>query len=158
MHFESEFILNREHLEECYDQSFPFSKHQTPRYKIIILLVITGALVVFFTVQQNHLAFFLWALALVEYISFRYRKAWWLTRQVWSKNSGNTIKLIIDDSGITTQSLYINNQLSWCDISRINETEKGLMLTLKNGGSNYLSIKTLDEPTITFIKNQVQPQ
>ena len=154
MHFKSEFILNRQHFEECYDQSLPFSKNNTPRFKLMALLIIAGVLLLFWAEQKNTLAFFLIALAFVELISFRYRRAWWLSRQVWSKNSGNTIKLIIDDNGITTQSLYINNQLLWSDISQLNETKKGLMLTLKNKGSNYLSKATLDEQAIAFIKRQ----
>ena len=155
MYFESEFILNRQHLEECYDQSLIFSKNRTPKFKLIALLVTVGVLILFFAEQQKTIAFFLLALALVEYFSFRYRRAWWLTRQVWSKNAGNTIKLVIDDNGITTQSLYINNQLSWSDISKLKETEKGLMLMLKNGGSNYLSKANLNEQVITLIKQHV---
>jgi hypothetical protein len=154
MHFESEFILNRQHLEECYDQSLPFSKNRTPRFKLMTLLIIAGVFLLFWGEHQNTLAFFLLALAFVEFVSFRYRRAWWLSRQVWSKNAGNTIKLMIDDKGITTQSLYINNQLLWSDISQLNETKKGLMLTLKNKGSNYLSKAMLDEQSIAFIKQQ----
>ena len=155
MHFESEFILNRQHLEECYDQSLPFSKNRTPRFKFMGLLVVAGVLILVLGEQQNHLAFFLLALAFVEFMSFRYRRAWWLTRQVWSRNSGNTIKLIIDDKGITTQSVYINNQLLWSDVLKLDETEKGLMLTLQNGATNYLSKSNLNDLMIEFIKQQI---
>lgn len=154
MHFESEFILNRQHLEECYDQSLPFTKNRTPRLKLMTFLVIAAVLILLLGEQHNILAFFLLALALLEQISFRYRRAWWLTRQVWSRNSGNTIKLIIDDKGIETQSLYNNAQLLWSDVSKVDDTEKGLMLTLKNGGFNYLSKSNLNDLVIGFIKQQ----
>ena len=154
MHFESEFILNRQHFEECYDQSLPFSKNNTPKFKLMALLITVGIFLLFWGEQQNTLAFFLIALAFVELISFRYRRAWWLSRQVWSKNSGNTVKLIIDEDGITTQSLYINNQLLWSDMNKLNETEKGLMLTFKNKAANYLSKSALNEKSIAFIKKQ----
>jgi len=156
MHFKSEFILDRQHLEECYDQSHPFSKHQTPRIKIIILLVISSILLFIYADQQDLLAFFLLGLATVEYLSFHYRRGWWLTRQVWSKNSGNTITLTINDNGITTHSIYINSQLTWNDISSVNETDKGLLLTLKNSGSNYLSKAHLNDQVINFIKMQIK--
>jgi hypothetical protein len=156
MHFKSEFILDRQHLEECYDQSQPFSKQQTPRIKLIIILIISSLLLLIYAEQQNHLAFFLLGLATVEYLSFHYRRVWWLTRQVWSKNSGNTITLTINDNGITTQSIYINSQLTWDDISCVDETEKGLLLTLKNSGSNYLSKTNLDVQVIDFIKQQIK--
>lgn len=155
MHFETEFILNRQHLEECYDQSLPFTKKRTPRFKIMTFLIIAAVLILLLGEQQNTLAFFLLALALLELISFRYRRAWWLTRQIWSRNSGNRIKLIIDDKGIETQSLHNNNQLLWSDIAKVDETEKGLMLTLNKGGSNYLSKAKLNEQVIAFIKQQV---
>lgn len=156
MHFESEFILDRQHLEECYDESHPFSKHQTPRIKIIILLVISSILLFIYADQQGLLAFFLLGLATVEYLSFYYRRGWWLTRQVWSKNSGNTITLTINDTGITTQSIYINSQLTWDEISCVDETEKGLLLTLKNSGSNYLSKANLNNQSLDFIKMKIK--
>lgn len=152
MFFESEFILNRQHLEESYDQSQPFSKHQKPRIKFIALLLVVALLIFNFTESQNVLAYFAIALATLEYLSFRYRRSWWLTRQVWSKNSGNIIHLTIDDSGIKIKSVYINNQLLWIDISKVDTTEKGLMLTLKNGAKSYLSNSALNEEVIAFIK------
>ncbi len=155
MHFETEFILDRQHLEECYDQSLPFTKNRTPRFKLMTFLVVAAVLILLFGEQQNILAFFLLALALLELISFRYRRAWWLTRQLWSRNSGNSIKLIIDDKGIETQSLYNNSQLLWSDIAKVDETAKGIMLTLKKGGTNYLSKANLNEAVIAFIKQQI---
>ncbi len=155
MHFETEFILNRQHLEECYDQSLPFAKNPKPRFKLMTFLIIAAVLILLLGEQQNTLAFFLLALAVLELISFRYRRAWWLTRQVWSRNSGNRIKLIIDDKGIETQSLHNNSRLLWSDIATVDETEKGLMLTLNKGGSNYLSKAKLNEQVIAFIKQQV---
>lgn len=154
MHFESEFILNRKHLEECYDQSAVFTKKHTPRYKFIAALLITALLILFFGGTQSSLGYFFIGLTVLEFISFKYRRAWWLMRQVWSRNSGNTIKLIIDDNGIKTQSLYNNNQLLWSDINKINETSKGLMLTLNNGTLHYLSKATLNDMMIDFINNK----
>lgn len=152
MFFESEFTLNRQHLEESYDQSQPFSKNQKPRVKFIVLLLVVALLIFNFTESQDVLAYFAIALAVLEYLSFRYRRAWWLTRQVWSKNSGNTIHLTIDDKGIKIKSLYINNLLLWDDVSKVDTTEKGLMLTLKNDAKNYLSNSALNPEIITFIK------
>lgn len=155
MHFETEFILDRQHLEECYDQSLPFTKNRTPRFKLMTFLILAAGLILLLGEQQNTLAFFLLALAVLELLSFRYRRAWWLTRQLWSRNSGNSIKLIIDDKGIKTQSLYNNSQLLWSDIDKVDETEKGLMLSLKKGPANYLSKANLNEQVIAFIKQQL---
>jgi len=118
------------------------------------LLVAIAVLILLFGEQQDILAYFLIALALLELMSFHYRRAWWLSRQVWSRNSGNTIKLIIDDMGITTQSLYNNSQLLWSNVAEVAETEKGLILVLKNGGHHYLSKQNVTTDVSDFIKQQ----
>ncbi|MCG6201285.1 YcxB family protein [Psychromonas antarctica] len=154
MHFESQFPLNRQHLEECYDQSLPFNKNSTPRFKFIALLVTSALLIFVFSKQLDVLAYFLIALALVEFMSFHYRRAWWLSRQIWSRNSGNTITLVIDDKGIKTQSLYNNSQLLWSDLLKVGETDLGLMLTFKSAKLYYLSKSNLNNVVCEFIKQQ----
>jgi len=155
MHFESEFILDRQHLEECYDQSLPFAKNQKPRFKFMTFLVIAAVLILLLGEQQNFFAFFLLALAILEMISFHYRRSWWLTRQSWSRNAGNSIKLIIDDKGIETQSLQKSSSMLWTEVIKADETAKGVMLTLKNGSLSYLSKKDLNSQVIEFIKQQL---
>jgi hypothetical protein len=154
MLFQSEFVLNREHFAECFDQSALLKVKRAPRYKLMVALVLVGLLIVVFAAQQKTLGFFLIALAFLEYFSFRYRRAWWLTRQMWSRNSNNTISLNIDDNGVKIESLYNNNQLLWSDIGKVIETPDGLMLELKSGGQNYLSKRSLDQKCIEFIKSQ----
>ncbi|WP_019613112.1 YcxB family protein [Psychromonas ossibalaenae] len=152
MQFESEFTLNRQHFEECFDQSLPFTKNKNPRYKFMAALLLGGLLIVIFIQGQKTLGFFLMALAGLEYFSFRYKRTWWLTRQMWSKNSGNTIKLTIDEQGVKINSLYNNTQLQWSEVAKVDETPKGLMLTLENGALNYLSKAVLNEQVSDFIK------
>ena len=154
MLFQSEFVLNREHFAECFDQSELLNVKRSPRYKFMAALVLVGLSILVFAEQQKTLGFFLIALAFLEYFSFRYRRAWWLTRQMWSRNSNNTITLIIDEQGVKIQSLYNNNQFLWSDINEVIETHDGLMLVLNNSGQNYLSKATLDEECINFIKSK----
>ncbi|WP_354623786.1 YcxB family protein [Psychromonas sp. MME2] len=158
MRFQSEFSLNREHLQECYDESLPFSKNKTPRYKFMALLIAAAIAIFIFTDDEDILGYFLLALVIVEWFSFRYRRAWWLTRQVWSRNSGNTIHLIIDDKGIEIKSVYNNSQLLWGDIANVEETSKGLLLIANNGGSHYISKSTISEQAKAFIIEHTQPE
>ena len=152
MFFQSKFVLNREHFEECFDQSLLLGKKTTPRYKLMAFLVVGGSLIIILSNQQKTLGLFLIALSFVEYFSFRYRRAWWLMRQMWSRNSHNTITLTINDQGVKIESLYNNNQLLWDEIEKTVDTPEGIMLFLKKGGKNYLSKSTLDEKSVTFIK------
>ncbi|WP_372883178.1 YcxB family protein [Psychromonas sp.] len=157
MFFQSKFVLNREHFEECFDQSALLGKKAAPRYKFMAFLVIGGCLILILVPQQKTLAFFLIALSFVEYFSFRYRRAWWLMRQMWSRNSHNTITLTINDQGVKTESLYNNSELLWAEIKGMVETPKGIMLLLKNGNKNYLSKASLDEKAVAYIKLKAAP-
>ncbi|HEY5716381.1 MAG TPA: YcxB family protein [Psychromonas sp.] len=152
MFFQSKFVLSREHFEECFDQSSLLGKKNAPRYKLLVFLVVAGCLIIILTPQQKTVALFLIALSFVEYFSFRYRRAWWLMRQMWSRNSHNTVTLTINDQGVKIESLYNNNQLLWDEIKNRVETPKGILLFLKNGGKNYISKAALDEKAIAFIK------
>lgn len=155
MFFQSKFVLNRKHFEECFDQSLLVGKQATPRYKFIAFLLCAGSAIIIFSNQQKTIGFFIVALAFVEYFSFRYRRAWWIMRQMWSKNSHNTINLTINEQGVKIESLYNNNELPWDEIENSVETPKGIMLILKNGAKNYLSKSTLNEQAIAFIKLKV---
>jgi len=158
MFFQSKFVLNREHFEECFDQSLLLGKKPSPRYKLMAFLLITGGAIIILGKQQKTLGLFIVSLSFVEYFSFRYRRAWWLMRQMWSKNSHNTITLTISEQSVKTESLYNNSELLWDEIEQWVDTPKGIMLLLKNGAKNYLSKSSLDEQAIAFIKLKVAEQ
>lgn len=149
---QSKFVLNREHFEECFDQSLLLGEKPSPRYKLMTFLLFAGGAIIIFGNQQKTVGLFIISLSFVEYFSFRYRRAWWLMRQMWSKNSHNTVTLTISEQGIKTESLYHNSELLWDEIENRVETPKGIMLLLKNGAKNYLSKSSLDEQAIALIR------
>jgi hypothetical protein len=155
MLFQSKFVLNREHFEECFDQSLLLGGKTSPRYKLMAFLLVAGSAIIIFSDQQKTVGLFVISLSFVEYFSFRYRRAWWLMRQMWSKNSHNTITLTVSEQGVKIESLYNNNELLWDEIKHRVETPKGIMLFLKSGAKNYLSKSSLNKQAITFIKVKV---
>jgi len=155
MLFQSTFVLNREHFEECFDQSLLLGEKPRPRYKLMAFLLFAGGAIIFLDNQQKTLGLFILCLSFVEYFSFRYRRAWWLMRQMWSKNSHNTVTLTISEQGVKIESLYNNHELLWDEIKNRVETPKGIMLLLKNGAKNYLSKSSLNEQAIALIKLKV---
>ena len=156
MQFSSEFILDREHFSECYEQSALINPAKKMRYNFIGALLLFAFLIMIFTEQSVAVGLFFIGLAFVEYFSFKYRKAWWLLRQMWSKNSGNRITLSIDDNEIKIISLYQNQSFPWDDIQEIIETPKGIILKLEKNVQNYLSKSSLNEEVINFIKQAVR--
>ena len=156
MQFSSNFTLDREHFAECYDQSALINPPKKIRYQFIGALLVVGFLIMMFTEQPVAVGLFFIGLAFVEFFSFKYRKAWWLSRQMWSKNSGNTITLNIDDTGITIVSLYQNQRFDWKDINELIETPLGVILKLENNAQSYLSKSSLNDQVLSFMKAKLE--
>jgi len=155
MQFSNDFILNREHFSECFEQSELLTPPKKMRVTFIGALLLLGFLVLMFTDQSVAVGLFFIGLAFVEFFSFKYRKAWWLSRQMWSKNSGNTITLNIDDDAINIDSLYQTQSFSWNEIKEVIDTPEGIMLQLESGNQSYLSKSSLNAEVIDFIKSKV---
>lgn len=149
--FNTEFTLSRDYLAECFDQSLPYGKNARPNYLFPALLFAAGTGLLFFTEQSKFIACMLIALAALELIHIRFRRAWWLTRQMWGRSANSAVKLTIDAQGIKTQSPYTQTSLLWADIMRIIETDLGLILVTKSGGQQYLSKALLSAELISEI-------
>lgn len=137
--FNTQFTLSRDYLAECFDQSLPYGQNAKPNYVFPALLFVFGAGLLFFTEQPKIVGSLLIALAILELIHMRYRRAWWLTRQMWGRSADSEVKLSIDATGVQTQSPYSETALLWADIESVIETELGLILVAKSGGQQYLS-------------------
>jgi len=155
MQFSSDFTLDREHFSECYDQSALVNPPKKMRYPFIGALLLVGFLIMMFSSQPVAVGLFFIGLAFVEFFSVKYRKAWWLSRQMWSKNSGNRITLSIDASAIKITSLYQNQCFNWTDITSCKETPKGVILHLNSGAQSYLSKSSLNAEVLHFIQQQL---
>jgi hypothetical protein len=147
--YQTAFILNKAHYGECFDQSVVTDTTIKPYYKAMLLFVV--GLILLFVVGTNYYGvFFVVALAALEAVSVRYRKAWWLARQMLSKASNSEITLVIDEQGITTKSFHVNGEIKWCDVSEIKQTDQGLLI-IHPGGTNYISKSCLGQEVQEFI-------
>ncbi len=149
--FNTKFTLSRDYLAECFDQSLPHGKNAKPNYLFPILMFAAGAGLLFFTEQPKIAGGMLFALAVLELIHNRFRRAWWLTRQMWGKSAGSEVELTMDETGIRTQSPYAQTTLLWENIERIIETDLGLILVAKSGGQQYLSKMLFSDTLIADI-------
>jgi len=154
--FNTQFTLSREYLAECFDQSLPYGKNATPNYLLPALLLAAGTGLLFFTEQTKIIGSMLIALAVLELLHTRYRRAWWLTRQMWGRSSGIEVKLTIDEGGIQTQNPYTQTALLWADIERVIETDLGLILVAKSGAQQYLSKSLFSAELISAIVARIK--
>lgn len=137
--FNTKFTLSRDYLAECFDQSLPHGKHAKPNYLFPGFLFLAGAGLLFFAEQSKGAGSMLIALALLELFHIRFRRGWWLRRQMWGRSANSEVKLSIDDDGIKTQNPYTQTVLLWADIKSVIETDLGLILVANSGGQQYLS-------------------
>lgn len=145
--FNTQFTLSRDYLAECFDQSLPHGKNARPSYLFPAFLLAAGGGLLFFTEQPKVAGSMLIALAVLELLHIRYRRAWWLTRQMLGKSANSEVKLTIDETGVKAASSHTQTALLWSDVERVIETELGLILVAKSTSQQYLS-KSLFSPEV----------
>lgn len=137
--FSTQFTLSRDYLAECFDQSLAYGKNAKPNYLIPASLFVAGAGILFFSEQSGFIGFMFITLAALELMHIRFRRAWWLTRQMWGKSADSEVTLSIDEDGVRTKNADTQTGLMWPDIERVIETDLGLILVTQSGGQQYLS-------------------
>ena len=137
--FSAQFTLSRDYLAESFDQSLPYGKSAKFIFLFPFLLFAAGVGLLNFTEQPQVAGIILIALAVLELLHIRFRRAWWLVRQTWGRSNDSEVTLTIDEGGVQTQSAHTQTALQWADIDRVIETELGLILVTKAGGQQYLS-------------------
>jgi hypothetical protein len=144
----SYYILDREYFSECFDESAnPATSFKTYRQAILFIIV---AGVCFVMVFNAYVVWFFLCLSIVELLSIRYKRSWWITRQMLSRAAGSKVNILIDDRGIFTHSTYHQQGILWNDIAEINSTEKGFVVIHKSG-TNYLSRSGIDEGVLALL-------
>ena len=150
--YSTTYILDKSHFNETYDAStVPTSNAK--RYVGSFILGLAGLALLIFTDLNPYAAWFIVAIAALEVFSLRFRKSWWLARQMLSKAANNPLNLHLDEQGIRTQSLHVNSQLNWREMSKIEKTSQG-WLFYHGKGKSYLSARCLSDEANQFIAKQ----
>ncbi len=137
--FTTQFILSREYLSECFDQTLLHGKKTKLRWVFPAVLITIGGSLLAFSEQPKSLSGLVLFLGIIEVLHIRYQRAWWLTRQLWGKGKGYEIKLTIDENGIKTENPKTTTAFMWKNVDRVIETELGVILVIEDGTTQYLS-------------------
>ncbi|MGX9460790.1 YcxB family protein [Shewanella sp. A14] len=156
--YTTEYVLDKSYFEECYQQSItvnPSAKRflKTAIFALIglvVLMIDSISQTTISTKETYYLGYFFIGLAVVEFLSIRFNKTWWLWRQMISKAAGEKVSLTIDEKGINSLSPHVNQQILWTDIYRITQTDAGFLIALKQS-TTYLSKRCLNQQAIDFI-------
>lgn len=145
------FKLDKAHLQECFEQSA--SPVQSKDYGKAAIFGVIGFGLFFLEAEHYYFPFFLLCLAILEIFSVKYRQTWWVWRQLMSKAAYGSVKIVVNEKGITTVSDHVNTYIDWKNVSVIEPTEKGILLR-HQGGVNYLSSDHIGEEIAKFILRQ----
>ncbi|WP_028765876.1 YcxB family protein [Shewanella fidelis] len=149
--YTTQYTLDKSHFSECFDESAVVDNSIKAYRKAIIFAVVGTALML--TNINGYASWFLIALSALEALSVKFRKPWWLMRQMISKAANNEVTLTINESGISNDSFYVQGTILWNDITEFTETKQGFLLKQAKGVS-YLSKRSLDETAIQFVKDK----
>ncbi|QOL25915.1 YcxB family protein [Thalassotalea sp. LPB0316] len=154
MKYQHQFILDRQYYTEVYEQT-AIKKTGWQAYKKAIVLFLFGLFVSAFATNAKliHLSYFIVGLGVVEALSVRFAKTWWLWRQLMSKAANNPVELTIDEQGIAINSAYINQQLNWSEISSVEQSSQGYIFN-QGAMRHYLSKSALSDEVVAFINSQ----
>ncbi|MCG9756796.1 YcxB family protein [Shewanella insulae] len=150
-HYSTHFILDRDYYGECFDASVTQPAPRAEYTKSLCFLL--AGLALLMTGVNAYASWFIIALGVLEALSIRFKRPWYLTRQMMSKAAGNEASLTLDEQGVKTESLYVKQQLLWADIDEIEETATGFLLLTK-GQKHYLSKRHLDDACHHFLREK----
>ena len=148
--YQTKFILDKSHFTECYEESVAAQSFAVLYRKGIILLIV-GAGLVLFSELNPYAAWFIFSLGVLEVISSRYKKSWWIARQMLSKVAKAEVTLEINQDSIHISSFYNDNNMLFNDIECLTPTQNGWLIT-HNANRHYISNRCLSEPAIAFLQ------
>ncbi|TWX66200.1 YcxB family protein [Colwellia sp. C1TZA3] len=151
--YQTTFILDKSHFSECYDESVAVPTFAALYRKGAFLLVI-GAGLVMFSELNPYPAWFIFSLGLLEIVSSRYKKAWWVARQMLSKVAKAEVSLQINADSVHISSFYNDNRMKFSDIERITATDNGWLIT-HHSFRHYVSNRCLDESAKAFLQAKI---
>jgi hypothetical protein len=146
------YILDKSHFSETFDESVTADNAKTVYLKSIILALL-GLAIILFTDITPYIAWFIIALGALDVLSIRFRKSWWLARQLISKAANSELTLTVDENGVRSKSFYIESKILWTEVKKIEQTAQGWLL-YHGAGKNYLSGRCLSETANEFISAQ----
>jgi|TARA_B110000116_G_scaffold270738_1_gene289625 hypothetical protein len=156
MNYSTTFILDRARLTECYDQSLPHSPKKRLRFEFIVAMLGAGIALLAYSDVAGFFPSLLIGLGVLELLGFYFRRPWWLARQLLSRSANCEVLLSINDKGVNSHTPLGDTQLPWCEIKKIIDTPKGIILETQQRGQSYLSKAELNNDVLAYIQGQLR--
>lgn len=152
--YSTTYVLDKSHFSETFDESARIDTG-FKAYSRAVMLAVLGLALLYVADISGYFAWFLIGLGVVEGLSVRFKKPWWLARQMLSRAANNKVTLTIDAEGIKTRSAYVDSAIAWENITDIQPTERG-WLFYQGKARSYLSNRCLSGQAIEFIHTKAE--
>ncbi|MGI2259050.1 YcxB family protein [Shewanella sp. GXUN23E] len=152
-HYQTEFVLDRSHYEECFDETAKPLPGLRPYAKAAGFVLVGFALLAL--PMEDVIGYLFMGLGVIEGLSVKFRRPWWLWRQLMSKAANHSVNFVLDEEGIKITSDYVNQQINWSQIDSIKLTAKGYLLNIGKGRS-YISRRILSDEANAFVRGKMQ--
>lgn len=146
--YSTTYVLDKSHFSETFDESGAGLVTLSSYYKAFTFFVIGAGLL--FTKVSAYLGWFILAVGILEGLNVRFKKPWWLTRQMLSRAANSELTLTIDEQGVHTKSFYVDSTLRWQDLTKIDQTIRGWLL-YQGTAKSYLSNRCLSDQAKAFV-------
>ena len=143
------FVLDKAYFNECYSESVNIDR-SFKAYLKSGMFSIFGLSMLLFSEVNAFISWFIVALGVLEAVSVYYQKPWWVLRQMLSKASNSEVTLLINEQGIASNSFYLDSNILWTDMSKIQPTKLGFLI-VHSAGRSYVSAAGLSTETKDFI-------
>lgn len=153
-HYSTTFVLDKAHFNECFSESVPQELTFKDYYKAMAA-VTAGIALLFLTDVIPHFAWFIIGLGIVEALSVYYRQPWWVFRQMLGKTANSIVTLGINDEGISTHSVHLEQTIPWSDVTQLQATAKG-WLVFHAKGKNYISNSCLNPQAQSYLSQKAE--
>lgn len=152
-HFSTTYQLDKSHFSETFDESTNTGSRLADYFKSIIF-VFFGVIILLVGGISPYLGWFAIALAAIDALSVKYKKPWWLARQMLSKAANSELTLTIDEKGVSSKSFYVDSALKWDDMNKIEQTKQGWLLYHARG-KFYISNRCLSHQAADFLRGKM---
>ena len=134
--FSTTFTLDKAYLTECYEQTV-IPKSMVQAYKKAMIFVIIGMALLYMPDINAYIGSFWVGLGIVEALSVRFARAWWVTRQLIGKSGNNKVELSVDAEGVRIQSSFVEQQFPWQMVEKSLPLIKALCWLLKTSDTIF---------------------
>lgn len=152
--YSTSYVLDKSHFSETYDESVPID-NSGRRYQKSVVLSLVGLALLYTPEISAYFAWFFIGLGIVDGLSVRFQKPWWLARQMLSRAANSELTLRIDEEGVKSHSFYVDSAMLWTDVTNIEQTQRGWLLTV-NSGKTYMSNRCLSEEAISYLADKMR--